>query len=452
MISYLGSPPVCVIDDEERDYMPIIEALIGLGVGCAHFRGGNGDPLPPTPLESVRLVFLDLHLTAQVGRSAAAHTANVFRRIVPADKGPILVVIWSKYASDRLDGGGAPDDDQPTEADMLKEMLLGADPGYKSRVLFTEMAKPKAGADRPAQEEWVEELKRQISETLLRAQAFQAFWVWEFLLRRAGTNVEESLIALAQDRAGAGVDIKDTLELVLRHVAQLQAGPDVSDATICKHLMSVFAQLGADDIERGAAMLPQPINTEWLRERVKPADSKRLDLSKKLNGLLQTASSTPAEAKFAPGTLFTVNDVHLMEAATGFSLATLVADCYDGEVVTPEFQAAVTPVFLELTPACDFHQGHRRSALLLAGLLFPAVQKKAKNKDACKTVPPFEDRYHEPPIDVGVVFCARYRITLPLSEVPAWLTPRLRFRDGLLTDLRNWHSAQASRAGYLIVS
>src|SRR5258708_7058355 len=100
MIPRLASPSVCVIDDEEEDYVPILDALMTLGLGCVHVRGRNGDPLPPKPFEGLRLVFVDLHLSGQVVKSAASHTAQVVKAVVSAASGPVLIVIWSKYAAD----------------------------------------------------------------------------------------------------------------------------------------------------------------------------------------------------------------------------------------------------------------------------------------------------------------------------------------------------------------
>jgi hypothetical protein len=448
MLSYLGSPSVVVIDDEPDDYEPIIQALLGLGVACAHFRGRNGDPLPSVPLESVRLVFADLHLNGQLGKGAAAHTANVVRQIVSADKGPVLVVIWSKYASDPVDG--VPQEDQPTEADEFKATLLGAVKGYQSRLLFTEMAKPKL-PDRPNGPAWTESLKEHIVAALNSAEAFQVMWIWESLLRKGGIAAEEALISLAEERAETG-QTHETLRIILRHLAQLQAGPDAREDTICKHLMSVFSQLSADSVEWGAATLDPPYSAEWLCEPVTRDQQRLLDLAKKLNALLQTAPSAPAAAEFVPGTLFEVADVTAFSDATGFTMASLATDCSNNDQGRDALIASGRPVLLELTPQCDFHQKNRRVATFVVGILFPAADARhAKSKDACKTVPLFEDRFKAPPVDVGVVFCSRYRLTLPLNGHPPWLAARLRFRDGVLTDVRNWCAAQESRAGYLVV-
>ena len=138
MISEFASPSVCVVDDERRDYVPLLAALNRLYVSCLHFKGDDLAQLPADPFPGVRLVFQDLHLAGHTGKTAAAHAANVFRRLVSPDTAPVVVVIWSKYAGDAVPGGG----DEETEAKLFVETLEEAEPRYKGRLLYLDMVKP----------------------------------------------------------------------------------------------------------------------------------------------------------------------------------------------------------------------------------------------------------------------------------------------------------------------
>jgi hypothetical protein len=147
MINNLSSPSVCVIDDEEADYRPILDALMRLGLGCVHVRGDAAAPLPPEPFNGLRLVITDLHLSAPMGKTAASHTANVFRSVVSAKTAPIVVVIWSKYAGDRVAEDNLPPEDQPTEAELFKKELLEAEPGFAERWFFLKCQSPRSPID-----------------------------------------------------------------------------------------------------------------------------------------------------------------------------------------------------------------------------------------------------------------------------------------------------------------
>jgi hypothetical protein len=451
MIPRLASPSVCVIDDDVEEYGPILDALMTLGLGCVHVCGRNGDPLPPKPFDALRLVFIDLHLSGNVGKTAASHTVNVFKKVVSASCGPILIVIWSKYTADPAGDISLPPEDQPTEADLFKAELFNSEPKFKTRLALTEMVKPKL-PDRPARDEWVSTLTHEIESTLIQNNAFDILWTWEALARNAGIEVSETLTKLTESSEGCDEPVGDRLKLMLRLLAQQQGGPDSSVATAFRHLLTVFSQIGQDILEAASAAASPDAHAEWLGEQLDD-ETKKKQHSSKLNAMLLTSSADPAFATFMPGTVYDVTDDQSFTTATGFSTEKLQRDCFDGDPdkssAFADFKAQTKPVVLEITPTCDFHQGHRRCATLLAGLAYPKFQKKLNSKDACKVTPVFEDRYATPPIDVGFVFCARYRFTIPLGQHPVWLEPRLRLRDILTTDIRTWHATQASRVGYL---
>ncbi|MGH8021831.1 MAG: hypothetical protein ACREIA_26820 [Opitutaceae bacterium] len=227
MIPRLLSPSVCVIDDEIADYGPILEALNTLGIGCVHVLGSSGDALPTSPFEGLRLVFTDLHLTGQAGKQAASHTANVVKKVVSPEHGPVVIVIWSKYAADPAGDASLPPTDQPTEADQFKSELLGAEPKFKARAIFLEMPKPKL-LNRPAVDEWIKALKLEIENTLKGVGAVEVLWAWEAIALDAGIQVSEMLTKLTEAGVDDGEEVGGKLDLLLRLLAQQQGGPDSS--------------------------------------------------------------------------------------------------------------------------------------------------------------------------------------------------------------------------------
>ena len=151
-----------------------------------------------------------------------------------------------------------------------------------------------------------------------------------------------------------------------------------------------------------------------------------------------------------------MTDIASFEKIMGHSIERLQQDCFIESDLSKKidartaFQQNTKPVLLEISPQCDFHQEHRRSALLLAGIICPQeFAKNAKAKDACTLTPIFEDSRSSPVVEFKLVFCSRYRLTINHDSHPDWLRPWLRLRDSLTTDIRNWHSSQAARVGYL---
>ena len=459
MIPQLASPSVCVIDDEEQEYRIILDALLRLGLGCVHVPGDSLEKLPPRPFKGLRLVFTDLHLGPQVGKDAASHAANVFAHVVSKDTAPIVVVIWSKYTNDPAGGGDLPPEDQPTETDLFKRALFGAIPEFEQRLVFLEMSKPKQ-PDRPENDEWVRNLIEMIQETLEGMDAFDALWAWESLARDAGIEVSGNLAALAssaisvqaQDNAGPS-SLNERLRLLLKLLTQQQGGPDCSEATAPRHLLTVLSQLGQEALEATASESGLTGHGTWLTEILDTQSRGRCSASK-LNSLILTTTARASFAAFPPGTVYEVTDGPRLMEAVGYSVEGLKRDCFEKNPdVSPAFQdfcERTKPVFIEVTPACDFHQKNRRAAMLVGGLTCPAdLKNRAKSKDAFKVTPVFEDRFSDPARELVLILCSNYRLTINHSNHPDWLRPWIRLRDIMMADIRNWYSSQAARVGYL---
>ena len=103
MISFLVSPTVCVIDDEQEEYAVILKALNRLHLPAVHISGTSIDELPPQPFRGMRLVFQDLHLGGETGKTAASKAANYFTRIVPSNSAPVIGVAQAVLADHRVE-------------------------------------------------------------------------------------------------------------------------------------------------------------------------------------------------------------------------------------------------------------------------------------------------------------------------------------------------------------
>jgi len=450
MISVLAAPSVCVVDNEPEDYEPILLALNALYVSSIHIKGDDIGQLPEEPFSGLKLVFQDLHLTADTGKNAASHAANVFRKLVSTGTAPVVVVIWSKYSSDPVNEVG----EQSTEADVFRTTLLDAVPEFSERLIFVEMQKKKP-ADRPAGSAWIEEIKAEIANTLNGKESVAALWQWEMLVQRAGIGICKEVTSLAYEAATAThTTLQEGLKAAMQSVAKAQSIGDFSAETAPRQLTSALSQLLLDYLESpsGAAELHE--HGIWLAQE--PNVEVKGALRPKLNGLLLTANLAKGNFPFSPGVVYKVLESGAFEAALGRSQASLIADCYGGNPgQCANWQQGVKPVLIEISATCDVAQGNRHRALVIGGLIVPAeLSKHAKNKDAWHTVPAFTLRWGKSDFgsqDASLVFCSRYRATLPADAVPEWLDPWFRLRDLPTSALRNWHSAMASRVGYLLV-
>jgi len=464
MISALASPSVCVIDEDEKDYRPILDALNGLYVSCVHIRGDSMDSLPAQPFKGLRLVFTDLHLTSSSGKDAASHTANVFRKVVYAETAPVVVVIWSKYA-DKLANEDAPPEDQETEADMFKRTLLEAESKYAGRLIFVEMRKPMP-QDRN-DENWFDAIREQIRGALEGKEAIDALLAWESLAKEAVLGVSEGITTLSlaahQEPDKTLENIKATMRLLVR----AQGESDLSAATAPRHLASVLAQLLVDQLDHAEGVEKISPHGAWLSAN--DASGEEAALVPNLNSFLLTMAVPQTASTFMPGTVYEGIDNENFKKLFGVKIGELEFLTFTkrshAKNVTEEEQKAidktdckkwresVKPVLVEVSPSCDVAQGVRRNALLIAGVIVPSDMRiNAKKGDAFQILPDFalrEEVVGFPKQNVFLVFCSRYKVTLPESAVPDWLTPWFRLRELPTASLRNWHASHASRVGYV---
>lgn len=451
MIDLLAAPLVCVIDEDPNEYPYILQALNSLYVGCVHIKGDDTTQLPPQPFKSLRLVFTDLYLSSgAVGKDMASHTANVFRHVVSADTGPVLVVIWSKHKDETVDAG-VPEEDQKTEADLFKETLIEAFPEYKEKLVFLEMQKPMAVEDKEA---WVAELRGQINNVLAGRNAIHVIWEWESLVRGASQGVIGELASSVQL---SGIALEDGLQKAMRLIVAAQSEGGVSEKTAPGYLATVLAQMLVDQLEHfnGGSILSS--HGPWL---VEPQQATNLDAFKfGMNSFLLTAKAQTSATLFLPGMIYKVSHHEKFKELFGIECFEFLWELFKKDnngVSREEWLRLAELVLIEISPSCDIDQGSRLNAFFMAGLILPARAKKnTKTGGAFETLPVFFLRWSADGFaaqDSLLTFCTRYRVTLPSRAVPAELIPWFRLRELPTASLRNWHAGEASRVGYVSLS
>lgn len=456
MIAHLTAPSVCVIDDEKKDYEPIQKALSAMRVACVHVKGNCKSNIPRRPFHGLKVVFTDLYLNGSVGKASASHTAKVFSCVVPENTGPLVVVIWSKHKDD------TPGDDNVTEATLFKSTLLEACPVFLDKLVFLEMEKPKL-PDRPAANKWVSELTRNIKAALGDASAFEAMFAWEALVRDAAIQVTNDFTALSQPKApavgvapAAATKLSDNLQLALRLLVREQGGPKCSPQFAPKHLISALGQCLIDQLEHTPEPTKLAAHGTWLSDQTDlPKNSA---VAPAINGFLLTSEPGDRAIQFKPGTVYQFRNTPKFKKLFGISSDDFIQSCYDGSTATFEAwkaASAATPILVELSPVCDaHHEGKRHSAILLGGLLF-AASSRAKFKRSAEhlnALPTFALRWKGKgfPIQSAFLVCSsRLKVTLSHTKEPRWLIPWFRLRDLPTASLRNWHSSQAARVGFV---
>ena len=442
---------MCVVDNEEEDYRPLLSALNDLHIGCVHFKGNNLDELPTAPLSAVRLVFQDLHLTAATGKNAASHAANVFRRLVSKDTAPVVVVIWSKYAGDPVAEGDVPPDEGGSEAELFCKTLETAEPAFAKRLVYIEMPKLMAD-DRP--DDWVGRLKSDIAEHVKGKESVEALWQWESMVWAAGVGISRDITLIAHNATADGeLSISDGLRMAMQELARSQAGGTLSAGNAPSHLNSALTQLLVDHLEH-ASVDELGVHGAWLAEEA-PADVLPA-VGPRLNALFLTAQVGPDEVPLLPGTVYAVREPDQFVQTFGKDVDGLKLACFSGNAQDPQWNDWTTqtrPALVELSPTCDVANNKRYTAILLAGLVVPTgLGRRIQKREPCLSLPTFGLRWPMDDFavqDASLVFCSRFQATVRQDSVPTWMVPWFRLRELPTSALRNWRAASASRIGYL---
>jgi len=441
MLAALASPLVCVIDDEKDDYEPLLAILNECFVGAIHLLGSS-DCVPPEPFKGLRLIFLDLHLTAAIGKTAASHTANFFLKTVATVSAPLIVVIWSKYASD-ISG------EEETESDLFKRTLLIAAPCFKDRLIFVEMEKPKVD-DRP--QDWRKKLKDQIQTSLRDHQAIEVMWSWNELVMESCAEVCRDMTSQAAS-AGSTQALQDNLKDTMRRLADAQSGGYFGPKTAPSHLVALLNQLLVDQLEHPSGIARIAPHGDWLG--VKSTSAPPAGFAGKMNGLLLTSELGDGAAIYSPGTVFRIKSAEGFECAFGKKVNELLEEWIGpAKKNYQDWRKDALPVLIELSPACDVAQSNRISTLLVAGFIAPKSYA-SKVKISSEAFGKILNFYLRWPVEgmqaqeIVLGYCNRYKTTLPAASLAAWLAPWFRLRELPTASIRNSNAAHAARVGFV---
>lgn len=89
---------VAIIDDKPDEALPLIKALSQSGIPSLYFCG-ELDSLPASPLNSIRVVFLDIELAteSQTEKNKLSKLKSVLGAIIDKENGPYIIIAWTKY-------------------------------------------------------------------------------------------------------------------------------------------------------------------------------------------------------------------------------------------------------------------------------------------------------------------------------------------------------------------
>lgn len=271
---------VVIIDDQPKDVIELIASLSKEKIPFVHYKEEDLSDLPETPIENVRLIFLDLQLVSDTYMPEKNITSPIKTRLMRIIKPrtPYALVIWSgkedQYKKALLE-------DFESEFRDYKPIICTSLP--KSNIIGKEGAMGK--------------IKKELEAEIEKFKSFNAFLVWEAIVNEASGKLTNDLTSLY----GVDDSWNDKTKYLLHKLSVAYAGKTTinhNDIAQLKNAMYTLSMTLSDNIENAInetidskfsgliSVIPQTIN----------------NLNSMVNKLLLISDSW--DDSLQPGTLF----------------------------------------------------------------------------------------------------------------------------------------------------
>lgn len=220
---------VVIIDDQPNEALPIIKTLSKKGIATTYYQGNIKEDLPDTPVQNIRLLFLDLQIIESNDESQIAKSIiNVLLKVISKKNGPYLLVIWSKkyniYSEavkeeinkyDHLIPACIVNFDkascleskqiQAIETDSfiqkLNDLLEGQihnDDIEEVVSAVTSTLNEEFRTEYEAKADSIEIIEKQLKTELEKAGAFHLFVIWENIVKKSAANIVNDISSLIE--------------------------------------------------------------------------------------------------------------------------------------------------------------------------------------------------------------------------------------------------------------
>lgn len=404
---------VVVVDDDINEGLPLINTLSKNGIPTTYFSGKLKE-LPETPLEDVRIVFLDIVLgtDGQPEKTKISTVIGVLRKIVSTENGPYILIIWSKHNE---------------LVDSIKKEISSNPPLITLNLEKAECKVKKNEFD-------LKKIEDKLETEFGKAGIFQLFLLWENIAHQSSGRLINEFKSFYDYDANWNKNLTD----VFSHLARAYRGKKLDinpEAEIIKNGFLAFNGTYSDTFEN--AIRGYDYSKLQIQSNANAVVSN--DICAKINKklLLSSYSSHQAGQAVQPG------NIYFNGEKEGNCLC--LEDLFHGNIGEID-KSKVEYIMLEVSPSCDFAQDKWKLSRLLPGLTWSSDQpKKIKIKENAAYV------YASPVLDwdnksCRLVFDFRYLTAKSFEELNG-REPKFRIRHELLVDIQSHLARHINRPG-----
>lgn len=431
----LKSTRVIVVDDEERDALPIMKALAKKGIPCAYFHGANIKELPEEKdkFTGIRLAILDMDLVPGVGdkKSKISTLISCLERLLSPDNGPYIALIWTNNPGlkDLFEKNIFSNTNLPNPIDII--MLTKAE------------CKNKGELDIGIIEEKIENTFRSFSPLKI----IQAWEGKNFEAATEVTNILSSFITDEKDPDKLRDAWKVQILNLMFSLAKEAVGKNLDESTVLIGLYNSLNPLHADRMENYIGDLSDSLSLN-AEEVLKNKDDCGIEQKSKINTMLHLAFKEDSE--HCGGNIYEFKGkAPVWVPSRDALLMDLSKD--NSEVNRKNIAQKCQNVVIEVSASCDHAQKNIRMLRFLAGLLVPRSEKsKIKEAEFIWDFGPVLVEKNKRQRPYFFYFSARHLVTCSPDKTSK-MKPFARLRSQALISLQTWFARHASRPGLVLL-
>lgn len=444
------------------DLLSMCRALARQGVPSLCYSGVTVKDFPGNALKGIRLAVLDMNLnpSLEAGSDAKASVGlliGVVQRLIDKDNGPFVALAWTS---------------NKTLVTEFQEGLSKIYPG--STPVFVQSLEKPQFKDVNGEYDIVK-IGEQLEHAMNSAWPLGLLASWEIRVSSSSSEVTNAIgglatrgdlfaspsatVPLGQHQPSASETWKNRSAAILRALADA-SGKDGMNARGC--ILALFETLNPLQFDQLQRMDHEDMVNDGQKlleispPLVHPTEEAEL------NTMLLVSKVTPSDRGARPGNLYRLgqgkseDENALLGGAETQTLIHELSNLPEDLTTQKEAEAAIIPITLEITPACDFQQGKQKFARLVDGVLCPSGQDKlgkhpTRDDSFIFELPPFI--LSDSAIPKGsyrAIFHSNYLRTQQLADLQH-VRVLARIRREPLYNILAWIGRQASRPGFVSV-
>jgi hypothetical protein len=411
---YPENGSIVIVDDQIDEALPLMKVLSKNGIPFKYFNG-KAEELPDSPLDNVRILFLDIELEGMEGVTAdktkLSALANVISRIVTTKCQPYVIIAWTKHKElvSSLNG-------------YLKELS----PLFPLCIDKSECKTEKGEFD-------IDKISKKLIEKVNEFGSFKFFLKWQNISNKSAGKIINDISSIYPFD---GKWNNNTNNLLVK-LAEAYAGKQVDKNNVWKYAMLSFNSLFLDIIENDIFTDNLDTNKNMDLPQQPNLDDKNIigEINRRLHISIENNVNP------VPGNIYSSIENMVVDKKI------LIENIFNGDLNQFKEKENLIEkselIHLEVSPFCDYAQNKWKRSRILNGVKWP--EKYEGNLKKADYV------YKTPLVRIDnnlyyFVFDIRFLTSIEIEKLNN-VTSTMRIRKELLNDIQTKIAGHINRLG-----